>query len=100
MSTFQSYHLVLIPQALRITVPTLTSEALGLLKNTSVALTIGLLELTAQAQQINEYTFKTFGAFGSATIVYLVTALLVYQAAAFIERFVEIPGSSTTAARG
>ncbi|MGF6812594.1 glutamate/aspartate transport system permease protein [Paraburkholderia sp. Clong3] len=100
MSTFQSYRLVLIPQALRITVPTLTSEALGLLKNTSVALTIGLLELTAQAQQINEFTFKTFGAFGSATIIYLVTALLVYQVAALIERFVEIPGTSTTASRG
>ena len=100
MSTWQSYRLLLIPQALRITVPTLTSEALGLLKNTSVALTIGLLELTAQAQQINEFTFKTFGAFGSATIIYLVTALVVYQAAALIERFVEIPGSSANAARG
>jgi glutamate/aspartate transport system permease protein len=100
MSTLQSYRLVLIPQALRITVPTLTSEALGLLKNTSVALTIGLLELTAQAQQINEFTFKTFGAFGSATIIYLATALFVYQAAALIERFVEIPGSSANAARG
>lgn len=100
LSTFQSYRLLLVPQALRITVPTLTSEALGLLKNTSVALTIGLLELTAQAQQINEYTFKTFGAFGSATIIYLATALLVYQAAALIERFVEIPGNSAATARG
>lgn len=100
MSTFQSYSLVLIPQAMRITLPTLTSEALGLLKNTSVALTIGLLELTAQAQQINEFTFKTFGAFGSATLIYLVTALLVYQAAALIERLVEIPGSRPKVARG
>jgi len=100
MSTLQSYWLLLIPQALRITLPTLTSEALGLLKNTSVALTIGLLELTAQAQQINEFTFKTFGAFGSATIIYLVTALAVYQVAAFVERIVEIPGTGKTASRG
>ncbi|VVE57119.1 amino acid ABC transporter permease [Pandoraea anhela] len=99
MSTFQSYRLLLIPQALRITVPTLTSEALGLLKNTSVALTIGLLELTAQAQQINEFTFKTFGAFGSATIIYLVTALVVYQVAALVERSVEIPGSGESVRR-
>ncbi|TAM85153.1 amino acid ABC transporter permease [bacterium] len=100
MSTFQCYRLVLIPQALRITVPTLTSETLGLLKNTSVALTIGLLELTAQAQQINEFTFNTFGSFGSVTVIYLVTALLVYQVAALIERLVDIPGSRVTVSRG
>lgn len=93
MTTLQSYRMVLLPQALRITLPTLTSEALGLLKNTSVALTIGLLELTAQAQQINEFTFKTFGAFGSATIIYLITALVIYQVAAQLERRVEIPGT-------
>jgi glutamate/aspartate transport system permease protein len=93
MTTLQSYRMVLLPQALRITVPTLTSEALGLLKNTSVALTIGLLELTAQAQQINEFTFKTFGAFGSATVIYLITALVIYQGAALLERRVEVPGT-------
>ncbi|WMY10979.1 amino acid ABC transporter permease [Paraburkholderia phenoliruptrix] len=99
MSTFQAYRLILLPQALRITVPTLTSEALGLFKNTSVALTIGLLEVMAQAQQINEYTFNTFGAFGSATVIYLLTALVIYQSASMIERWVDIPGSHTAASR-
>jgi len=99
MGTFQAYRLILLPQAFRITIPTLTSEALGLFKNTSVALTIGLLELTAQAQHINEYTFNTFGAFGSATLFYLLTALVIYQVAALIERWVDIPGTHTAASR-
>ncbi|MFM0741201.1 amino acid ABC transporter permease [Paraburkholderia xenovorans] len=92
LTSLQAYRMILLPQALRITLPTLTSEALGLLKNTSVALTIGLVELTAQAQQINEFTFQTFGAFGSATIIYLVTALIIYQVAALLERRVDVPG--------
>jgi len=50
------------------------------------------VELTAQAQQINEFTFQTFGAFGSATIIYLVTALIIYQVAALLERRVDVPG--------
>ena len=41
-------------------------------KNTSVALTIGLVELTATAREINENTFRTFEAFGVVTIIYLV----------------------------
>ncbi|VVE22087.1 amino acid ABC transporter permease [Pandoraea anhela] len=93
LSPIQTYMRILIPQALRITVPTLTSEVLALLKNTSIALTIGLLELTAQAQQINEFTFETFQAFAAATVMYLVIALLIHLAANVIERAVETPGT-------
>jgi glutamate/aspartate transport system permease protein len=91
----QTYVSILLPQALRITLPTLTTEALGLLKNTSVGLTIGLLELTAQAQQMNEFTFQTFEAFGTVTVVYLVIALLIHQVAYFMERHFRVPGLRT-----
>jgi len=83
---------VLLPQCLRIIMPTLTSEVMGIFKNTSVALTIGLLELTAQARQINEFTFQTFQAFGSATVVYLVLALVVYAGMHFLEERFRTPG--------
>jgi len=94
LSAFQTYLLILLPQALRITIPTLTSEALGLLKNTSVALTIGLLEITARAEQINEFTFRTFDAFASATVLYLLIALVLHQVAFQVERMLRIPGVS------
>jgi glutamate/aspartate transport system permease protein len=92
MSEFQLYRLVLLPQALRIITPTLTSEVMGIFKNTSVALTIGLLELTAQARQINEFTFQTFQAFGSATVLYLLLALCVYAFMHWIENRYRTPG--------
>jgi glutamate/aspartate transport system permease protein len=99
MSELQVYRLVLLPQALRIIMPTLTSEVMGIFKNTSVALTIGLLELTAQARQINEFTFQTFQAFGSATIVYLLLALAVYAAMRAIETRFRMPGLEPGRAR-
>jgi glutamate/aspartate transport system permease protein len=86
------YRLVLLPQALRIITPTLTSEVMGIYKNTSVALTIGLLELTAQARQINEFTFKTFEAFGAATLIYLGLALAVFVLMNALENRFRIPG--------
>ena len=95
LSPLQTYLSILLPQALRVALPTLTTEALGLLKNTSVGLTIGLMELTAQAQQINEFTFKTFQAFGCVTVIYLVIALSIHQAAFLIERRVRVPGLRT-----
>lgn len=92
MSEFKAYRLILLPQALRIIMPTLTSEVMGIFKNTSVALTIGLLELTAQARQINEFTFKTFEAFGAATVLYLALALMVYAVMHWLEVRFKTPG--------
>lgn len=100
MSELQTYRSVLLPQALRIIMPTLTSEVMGTFKNTSVALTIGLLELTAQARQINEFTFKTFQAFGSATVIYLILALCVYAVMHGLEQHYRTPGQEPAAPGG
>src|SRR5262249_30774935 len=73
----QTYRYVLLPMAYRIVIPPLTSEFLTIFKNSSVALTIGVLELTAQARQISEYTYRTFEAFTMATVVYVLITLIV-----------------------
>jgi glutamate/aspartate transport system permease protein len=93
------YRLILLPQAFRIILPTLTNEFMTIFKNTSVALTIGLVELTATAREINENTFRTFEAFGVVTIVYLVIALLAWQLMQRIERAVQLPGFSSGSSR-
>ncbi|MCS0497734.1 amino acid ABC transporter permease [Ancylobacter sp. MQZ15Z-1] len=95
----RTYWLVLVPQALRLIVPSLTSEVMGIYKNTSVALTIGLLELTAEARQISEETFQTFAAFGAATIIYLMLALAAYQLMSWIDERARIPGTAPPARR-
>lgn len=96
LSGYPTYRYVIVPQALRLIVPSLTSEVMGIYKNTSVALTIGLMELTAQARQISEATFQTFSAFGAATIIYLCLALAAYQMMTTIDRAVRIPGTTPT----
>jgi len=93
------YRLVLLPQAFRIILPTLTNEFMTIFKNTSVALTIGLVELTATAREINENTFRTFEAFGVVTIVYLVIALIAWQIMHRIERAAQLPALAGGGAR-
>lgn len=90
LSSFNTYACILVPQALRTMAPSLTSEALALLKNTSVAMTIGLMELSAQAQQMNEFTFRTFESFSYVTLVYFALSLLVYGCAELVIRGVAI----------
>jgi glutamate/aspartate transport system permease protein len=94
LGAYLTYRHVIVPQALRLIVPSLTSEVMGIYKNTSVALTIGLMELTAQARQISEATFQTFSAFGAATLIYLLLALIAYHGMILIDKAARIPGTA------
>ena len=95
LTTVQAYRYVLLPMAFRIILPPLTSEFLNTIKNTAVAITIGLLELTGQARSMQEFSFQVFEAFTGATILYLLVNAVVVTAMRFLERYVAIPGYIT-----
>ncbi|MEO5734009.1 MAG: amino acid ABC transporter permease [Rubrivivax sp.] len=88
----QTYRHVLLPMAFRIILPPLTSEFLNVIKNSAVALTIGLMELTARARSMQEFSFQVFEAFTAATVIYLVVNLVVVLAMRGVERHVAVPG--------
>ncbi len=88
----QVYRFVLLPVAFRIIIPPLTSDFLGIFKNSSLALTIGVLELTAMTRQIEEYSYQGFEAFTAATVLYIVVTAIVMASMRIVERRVRIPG--------
>src|SRR5690242_2621258 len=92
LTVLQAYRLIIIPIALRLIVPPATNETLNLLKNSSVALTIGVAELTFQTRQIETYTAKAFEALAAGTIIYLVLCLSIALLMSQIERRTAIPG--------
>ena len=93
MTEVQVYRYVLLPNAYRIILPPLTSEFLTIFKNSSLALTIGVIELTAMTRQIEEYTFQGFEAFTAATIIYSVVTFTVMALMQQIDRRTALPGS-------
>ena len=92
LTMLQAYRLIIIPIALRLIVPPATNETLNLLKNSSVALTIGVAELTFQTRQIETYTAKAFEALAAGTMIYLVLCLTISLLMSQIERRTAIPG--------
>lgn len=88
----QTYRHVLLPMSYRIIIPPMTTEFLTIFKNSSVALTIGVLELTAQARQISEYTFRTFEIFTVATVIYVLITLTVTFSMRWLEQKTRVPG--------
>ncbi|QET05201.1 amino acid ABC transporter permease [Cupriavidus pauculus] len=92
MTLAQAYRHVVLPQAIRTVLPPLTSEFLTVFKNSALALTIGVYELTAQSRQIESFTFNGFEAFTAATVVYLAMALIVTGGMRALEKRLIVPG--------
>lgn len=92
LTTFQAYRLVILPVALRLVVPPATNDSLNLLKNSSVALTISVAELTFQTRQVETYTAKAIEALTAGTVIYLVLCLSIAAIMARVERAYAIPG--------
>jgi glutamate/aspartate transport system permease protein len=92
LTTTQAYRYVLLPIAFRIILPPLTSEFLNTIKNTSVAITIGLIELTGEARSMQEFSFQVFEAFTAATLMYLSINIVVVTGMRLLERRVAISG--------
>jgi glutamate/aspartate transport system permease protein len=92
LTTAQVYAYVLLPMAFRIILPPLTSEFLSTIKNTAVAITIGLMELTGEARSMQEFSFQVFEAFTAATVMYLMINVVVVTFMRLLERAAAIPG--------
>jgi His/Glu/Gln/Arg/opine family amino acid ABC transporter permease subunit len=92
LTTFQAYRLVILPIAVRLIVPPATNESLNLLKNSSVALTISVAELTFQTRQIETYTAKAIEALTAGTLIYLVLCVSIATIMTRLERRFAIPG--------
>jgi glutamate/aspartate transport system permease protein len=92
LNLWQVYQLILLPVAYRIIVPTLTSEFLNTIKNSAVASTIGLAELSRQSQQLGEFTAHWYEAFIAVTLLYGVINIIVMIASRVVEGVARLPG--------
>lgn len=77
LSFLQAMRFVILPQAFRVVVPPLISQALNLFKNSSLCMVIGVAELTYMARQVESHTSRGFEPFTISTLLYLAVSLLV-----------------------
>lgn len=93
LSLAQTYRYVLLPVALRIVLPVLTSEAMNIIKNSSVAYAVGVTELIYFSTQAGEETSMHGTMYLAATILYFISAFTVSRLAAFVEHRSRLPGA-------
>ena len=91
-TTAQTYRYVLLPMALRIVIPPLTSESMNIVKNSSVAFAVSIAELTFFARQSGEETSAPVQMYLAATVLYAISAFAINRVMAVIEKKSRVPG--------
>lgn len=93
LTLVQTYRYVLLPVALRIVLPVLTSESMNIVKNSSVAYAVGVTELVYFSAQAGEETSMHGTMYLAATILYFISAFAINRLAALVERRTRLPGA-------
>ncbi|WP_263143580.1 amino acid ABC transporter permease [Pseudomonas sp. RIT-PI-AD] len=86
MRPAQVWRHVILPQALRTAMPPLLGQYMNALKNSSLTMAIGLAELSYASRQVETETFKTFQAFGIATLLYIGSIALIEVAGQLLQQ--------------
>lgn len=92
LSRAQTYRFILLPNAFRIVIPTITSESMNIVKNSSVAFAVSISELTMFAMQAQEETSRGVEVYLAVTFLYFTTSYSINRLAVFIERRIQVPG--------
>ena len=86
MNYFQIMYRIIIPQALRTAFPPLSNSLIGLVKDTSLAANITILEMFLAAQRIAARTYETFALYCEVALVYLLFCTVLTKLQTICER--------------
>jgi len=84
---------VLMPQAVRNALPALVNHTVSLFKNSSLAMAIGVTELTHAVKEVESQSFRTFETYFIATVIYLACSLLLMGIGAWLNRRTSLAGT-------
>ncbi|MET3559877.1 glutamate/aspartate transport system permease protein [Bartonella japonica] len=94
-TTYQNYRYIILPRAIRTIMPPLTSEAMGVVKNSSIAFAVSINELMQFQYQTIEEVSHIYENYLIVTVLYIFVALCVFIIMTIIEQMLKIPNFRT-----
>ena len=89
MTYLQTFRRIILPQALRVSVPPLSNSFIGLFKETSLASTVTITELFREAQQIANRSYDFLPVYIEAALIYWVFCFILALAQSRLERHLD-----------
>ncbi len=95
MSKFQAIRHVILPQALRLSIPAWSNEYSIVIKDTSLAYAVGVIELVREGRYIIVRTFEPMLIYVTIALIYLVLTYAGNKLLGYLEEKSRIPGFAT-----
>lgn len=92
MTRGQQYRYIILPQAIRISLPPTVGFLVQLVKNTSIVSVVGFIDLTRAGQLINNATFDPFPIFGTVAAIYFLICFPLSRLSRYFERILHVGG--------
>ncbi|AZO93621.1 amino acid ABC transporter permease [Halocella sp. SP3-1] len=92
MTKLQSFFHVILPQAIRFAIPSFSNEAAIVLKDTSLAYALGVIELLRQGYYVIATSYEPMAIFLAVAAIYLVMTVSLNMVLTRIENKLKIPG--------
>ncbi|WP_313557675.1 amino acid ABC transporter permease [Agrobacterium cavarae] len=94
LTRFQQYRHIILPQALRISLPPTVGFLVQLVKNTSIVSVVGFVELSRAGQLVNNATFRPFQVFLVVAILYFAICFPLSRLSRYLERVLHVGRSN------
>lgn len=92
LSRWQTIRYIILPQALRLALPSWSNEPISLLKTTAVVFLIAVQDLMAKAKRAATITYNPIGSYLAVAVVYLLMVFALNALLKWLERKTKIPG--------
>lgn len=92
MSNWHTFIDITFPQAIKVSLPSVVNNIVSLLKDSSLAYTIGVVELTNVGNRIQAATFQPMPTLVTTAVVYLVLTTVLTQVSDAVERRYDVEG--------
>ncbi|CUX48119.1 MULTISPECIES: amino acid ABC transporter permease [Agrobacterium] len=90
LTRFQQYRYVILPQALRLSLPPTVGFLVQLVKNTSIVSVVGFVELSRAGQLVNNATFRPFQVFFIVALLYFAICFPLSRLSRHLERVLHV----------
>ncbi len=92
LSRWQTIWHIILPQALRLVIPSWSNEPISLLKSTAIVYLVAVADLMAQAKNVAARTYNPIGAYLAVSVIYLVMVFILNEGLKWLERWARLPG--------
>ena len=94
MTRWQAFRRIVAPQAILIALPSLGMEMVGLLQNTAIAFSLGIIDVMGKAKIIGASTCHTLEGYVGAAVIFLVLCILLEHGCSLIEKQLKLKFNS------